>query len=72
MHFMYICTDNIYIYTIYIRIRYWVGGSVRPLVCLSVHDRNHLPVVQFQIQAHIRNPHDPAEAVRPFGAPQAP
>ena len=34
---------------IYIIIRYWV--------CLFVRYRNHLTVVQFQNQAHIRNPH---------------
>ena len=39
-------------------IRYWV--------CLSVCYRNHLPLVQFQNEAHIQNSHGEAEVWRPF------
>ena len=42
-----------YIYNI---IRYWV--------CLFVRFRNHLPVVQFQNLAHIRNPHGTTEVFK--------
>ena len=37
-------------------------------MCLSVRYRNHFPVVQFQNQAHIRNPHDPAEVFKTMGS----
>ena len=36
-------------------------------VCLFVRYRNHFPVVRFQNQAHIRNPHDPAEVFKNKG-----
>ena len=41
-------------------------------VCLFVRCRNHLPVVQFQNETHIRNPHGPAEVLRSFGALKVP
>ena len=41
---------------------------VRPSVILSVRYRNHFPVVQFQNQAHIWNPYDPAEVFKTMGA----
>ena len=41
-------------------------------VILFVRYRNHFPVVQFQNQAHIRNPHGTGQVLRPFGAQQAP
>ena len=57
------CYTYIYIYTylytisiFYIIIRYWV--------CLFVRYRNHLPVVQFQNQAQIRNPHGTTEVFK--------
>ena len=37
---------------------------IRYCVCLFVRYRNYLPVVQFQNQAHIRNPHGPAEVFK--------
>ena len=37
-------------------------------VILFVHYRNHFAVVQFQNQAQIRNPHDPAEVFKLWGA----
>ena len=45
---------------------------VRPSVILSVRYKNHFPVVQFQNQAHILNPHGTGHVFKPFGAPQAP
>ena len=50
-------SGNLYTYTV-------LDGSVT----LSVRYRNHFPVVQFQNQAHIRNPHDPAEVFKTVGA----
>ena len=48
--------------SIYIIIRYWV--------CLFFRYRNHLPVVQFQNQAHIRNPHGTGKVFKTiWGAP---
>ena len=61
-------------------------GWVILSVCLSVRYRNHFPVVQFQNQAHILNPHGTGQVYktiwgaegapnfgRPFqGAPAAP
>ena len=42
-----------------------LDGCVILSVCgLFVRYRNHFPVVQFQNQAHIRNPHDPAEVFK--------
>ena len=50
---------------IYIIIRYWV--------CLFVRYRNLLPVVQFQNQAHIRNPHGTGQVFKIiWGAAGAP
>ena len=80
-------------YQIYILIPYWM---LRPSVCLwfcpsvilFVRYRNHFPVVQFQNQAHFRNPHGTGQvfktiwvtagasfffvATAPCGAPRAP
>ena len=46
---------------IYILIPYWM---LRPSVILSVRYRNHFPVVQFQNQAHIWNPHGMGHVVK--------
>ena len=56
--------DKYKINYIYILLRYWV--------CLFVRYRNHLPVVEFQNQAHIRNPHGIGKVFKPIWAPQAP
>ena len=40
--------------------------SVCDSVILSVRYRNHFPVVQFQNQAHIWDPYDPAEVLKPW------
>ena len=40
-------------------------------VWLSVRYRNHFPVVRFQNQAHIWNPHGTGHVFKPFGAPKA-
>ena len=53
---------------------------VRPSVILSVRYRNHFPVVQFQNQGHIRNPHGTGQVFKimgrrrrpPKGVPMAP
>ena len=52
---------------IYILTPYWVGLSVCSFVTEST-----FPLFQFQDYAHIRNPHGPAEVLRPSGAPKAP
>ena len=44
-------------FDIYILIRYRMALRFCPSVILFVRYRNHFPVVQFQHQAHIRNPH---------------
>ena len=49
-----------------------LDGSVILSVILFVRYRNHFPVVQFQNQAHIRNPHDPAEVFKTMGRPRRP
>ena len=41
-------------------------------MCLSVRYRNHFPVVRFQNQVHIWNPHGTGQVFKPFGAPKAP
>ena len=53
---------------IYIIIHYWMTVWF----CLSIRYRNHFPVVQFQNEAHIRNPQSPAEVLRLFGGLKAP
>ena len=55
------CLRNLYTNTV-------LGGFVR----LFVRYRNYFPVVKFQNYTHIRNPHGPAEVVRPFGVLKAP
>ena len=45
-----------------------LDGCVILSVCLFVRYRNHFPVVQFQNQAQIQNPHDPAEVFKLWGA----
>ena len=49
-----------------------LDGSVTLSVTLSVRYRNNFPVVQFQNQAHIWNPYDPAEVLKTMGAAGAP
>ena len=44
-----------------------LDGSVTLSVCLFVRYRNLFPIVQFQNQAHIQNPHDPAEICKTMG-----
>ena len=44
--------------------------SVCPSVILSVRYRNHFPVVQFQNQAHIWNPHGTGHVFKTIWAPQ--
>ena len=44
--------------------------SVCLSVILSVRYRNHFPVAQFQIQAHIWNPHDPAKVFKTMVRPK--
>ena len=62
---MYLCTNTV------------LDGSVILPVCLSVilllSYRNHFPIVQFQNQAHIRNPHKTGQALKTiWGAKGAP
>ena len=61
---------------IYILIRYWMVQSlyhsVTLSVCLSVRYRNHFPVVQFQIQAHILNPHGTGQVFKTIWGAEAP
>ena len=62
-------TDNyIYLYANTV-----LDGSVILSVILFVRYRNHFPVVQFQNQAHIRNPHDTGQVYKTIqGAADAP
>ena len=54
----------------YISIHYYATGWFCDSVCLFVRYRNHLPVVQFQNQAHIRNPHGTGKVFKTiWGAP---
>ena len=63
---------------IYILIPYWMlRPSVRLFICdsviLSVRYRNHFPVIQFQNQAHIRNPRGTGHIFKTiWGAPGTP
>ena len=57
---------------IYILIPYSGTGWLCHSVCLSVRYRNHFAVVQFQNQAHIWNPYDPAEVFKTMGAAGTP
>ena len=50
-----------------------LDGSVILSVILFTRYRNHFPVVQFQNQAHIRNPHSPGKFSKTICfKPQAP
>ena len=54
---------------IYILMRYRMVRWFCLSVILSVRYRNHFPVVQFQNQAHIRNPHETGQVFKTIWGP---
>ena len=59
---------SIFLLIIYILIRYWMALWFCLSICLSVilfvFYRNHFPVIQFQNQVHIRNPHETGQVFK--------